>query len=222
MTSRWVLRNVRGRPERLVFVLLSALWLGGCVRFPSMGQAPRLYTLSPNIAAPSASRQPVSWQLVVDLPAAPAALDTDRIAIRPNPMQIEYYGHARWSDPVPKMLQRLLIKGFEQSGRIVGVGPSGMGLRADYELQSELWSFTADYRRGGGPPTARVRLIAKVMREADGRIIAMRSFAASVRAEGDTMKGVAEAFDRALGQVIDAVVPWVLAVPRSPFPAQSQ
>ncbi len=215
MTSRRVLSKSRVRPERLAFALLSALWLGGCVRFPSLGEAPRFYELAPNLAARSVPRQPVVWQLAVDEPTAPAALDTDRIALRPNPLQIEYYGHARWADPVPKMVQRLLIKGFEQSGRIVGVGAAGMGLRADYELHSELWNFTANYRGGSRSPTVRVRLVVKIMREADGTIIAMRSFAANVPAASDTMGGVTEAFDRALGRVIDAVVPWVLAAPRS-------
>lgn len=197
---------------RLLLAALTALVVAGCVRLPSPGEAPRLYALAPKIAHAAAHR-PVPWQLVVDMPSAPAALDTDHIALRPTPLEIEYYGHARWADPAPRMVQRLLIKGFEQSGDIVGVGASGMGLRADYELQSELWDFTASYRRAGGAPTVRVRLVAKMVRESDAEIVATRSFVASVPAASDTMNGVTEAFDRALGQVIGAVVPWALAVP---------
>ena len=61
----------------------------------------------------------------------------------------------------------------------------------------------------------RIRLVARMVREADAGIVASRSFVASVRAGSDTMNGVTEAFDRALGQVIDDVVPWALAVPEA-------
>ena len=98
---------------------------------------PKLYILTPkNTFEPNLPK--VEWQLTVALPIADAALNTARIALRQNPISLEYYARANWVDTAPQMIQTLLVESFENTGKIVSIGRQSVTLRADYSLLTAL------------------------------------------------------------------------------------
>ena len=189
-----------------VCVLAAASLLGGCSLLSSA--PPQLYDLSPkntfDDAAPAAA-----WQLVVEEPTTPNAINTDRIAVRPSALVVQYFGGVKWTDRAPALVQTLLVESFENSGKIIGVGRRSVGMTGDYVLTSELREFEA-VAGADGSTSVVVRLVLKLVRQSSGAIVASTTAAADVTAASDQVPDVVAAFDEALGKVLKRTVTWVL------------
>lgn len=211
-----------GRRETLaVLGLALAGSLAGCVGLPGHGAAPTLYRLS-SARIPAGGQPPVAWQLVVEDPVAAGGLDTDRIALEPSPLRLEYFAGARWTGTAPHLVGSLLLDSFERSGRIPAVGREASGLAADFRLKSDLVDFEAVYGTAAAPPRVRVVLDVKLVEPAGGRILAVRRIAAEVPASADRMPAIVSAFDQALQKVLAETVTWTLREGASAAPGKPQ
>ena len=87
--------------ELSLFTALSVmgLMLSGCGSISLVKPSPAadIYDLSINSVA-SEDLATVDWQLVVEEPLAPRALNTDRIMIKTSPHVIKYVASSRWSE----------------------------------------------------------------------------------------------------------------------------
>jgi cholesterol transport system auxiliary component len=186
----------------------AALLLGGCELIKAAEEPTDLYTLTPKSTFES-DMPSVLWQLVVEVPNASAYLNTSRIAIAQTPTSSDYYAKTGWTDRAPLMVQTRIVDSFENSHKIVAVARESISLRANYVLQTDLRNFEAMYFYGGAP-IAHVRLVAKLVRMPDRQIIGVGTFERCVRARGDKVPKVVEAFDQALGSVMKRLVSWTL------------
>lgn len=195
-----------------------ALLLGGgaaalsaCAPLGAIQQAtipPALYRLSPKSTFKDGLAG-LRAQLVIDEPTAGAAVDTDRIAVRPHPLMIEYLPASRWVDRAPLMVQTLLVESFENADDALSVGRRATGLAADYTLLTELREFQVEAPQDG-PLTAYIRLNFKLVAEPGGLIFAARTIERRVEAaSAEPLAGV-EAMDEAFGKVIRRGVEWTL------------
>jgi cholesterol transport system auxiliary component len=195
-------------------LVLGALMLApaGCGSLlPTGGAPPKLYTLTP--ASDFGAGTPVRWQLLVDIPVSPAALDTERIALSRSAITIDYYAEAAWTDRAPLMIQSLLVQSFENSGRITAIGRESLALRADYVLRPELRHFEAEYRDGAAP-SARVAVGVKLVKLPERAIVAQRNFEAAAPAAANEMAAIVESFDKALREAMRQIVDWTLTTVR--------
>lgn len=203
----------RRRLLRLALAGLPAAALAGCADIlPGQTPPPQLYRLTPKSTFPE-GLPTVSWQLVLSPPDADAALDTTRIALMQEPTRIQYYAASGWTDTAPSMVQTLLLESFENSDKIIAVGRRTVGLRADFELRTELREFQAEYF--GGKIEIRVTVNAKLIRAAERAIVGSQSFEATAIAPEDSLPVVVQAFDDALGAVLKALVAWTLVTGES-------
>jgi cholesterol transport system auxiliary component len=200
---------MRGSFARALTVLTLALILGGC-SLPNFGSGPPpdLYVLSPKSTFSNDIPQ-VDWQLVVDEPSTAKGIDTDRIAIAPQPLEVKYFGGSRWADRAPRMMQQLLIQSFENTKKIVSVGRQSLGLRSDFVMKTELREFQAEKTEDGGT-VVRVRLNVKLLRPAIGQIVASESFESVKPAKSEAVPDIVQAFDDAVGAVLKRSVTWTL------------
>ena len=185
----------------------------------SSGPPPAYFTLSPKSTFDE-NLPTVDWQLVVEKPVTSGSLATQRVALTQDPMQIEYFANARWSEAAPQLIQTLLVESFENSNKIVAVGRQAIGLRSDFNLKSELREFQAEYG-GDKVPTVRVRINAKIIRQARRQIIASRTFEKQVKAKGSSMAAVIRAFDNASGKILKRIVGWTLITADAAKPRRS-
>mgnify|MGYP003388813745 CR=1 FL=1 len=200
-------------------VMALASFVAGCAGNILPGAAndpPKLYVLTPKNTF-SQNLPKVDWQLTVALPVADAALNTARIALRHNPISLEYYARANWVDTAPRMIQTLLVESFENSASIISIGRQSVTLRADYSLLTDLREFQAEYI-GGGPPRIRIRLNAKMVRMPQRTILATQTFEFVEPAASSDLQAVVSAFDVALGKTLKRIVEWSLksVPPESP------
>lgn len=205
LSRRRLLRAAGGLPLLAVPGLLT-----GCADIiPGQSPPPELYRLTPKSTFPE-GLPTADWQLVLSVPSADAALDTTRIALMLQPTRIEYYARAGWTDRAPSMVQTLMLESFENSEKIVAVGRRAIGLRADFELKTELREFQAEYF--DGPIRAHVAVNAKLVRAAERAIVGQATFEAIEEAPVDDLPVVVQAFDAALGSVLKRLVEWTLLI----------
>ncbi len=202
------------RPARLnvPLVTLLVLSLAACSlpNLPGSGKPPELYDLTPKSTF-SEDLPSVDWQLIIEVPTAPAGLDTNRIAVRETATKISYIKDVTWIDRVPSLVQTLLVESFENSERIVAVGRESVGLRADYVLKSDIREFQLE--RGGGKDRVHVRFNAKLVRMPERVIIGTITASHDVHISNSSISTVIGGFDDALGKVLKKVVEWTLTLP---------
>lgn len=133
-------RQDRGARRRNASVLAGAVLaasLAGCAAI--IPQTPNaIFDLrAPGHVAPPRG----SLQILVPPPTMLKALDTDRIAARPNPAQYAYLPGAVWSDQLPRLLQARLMQTLQNSGRVRAAALPGQGLLIDYQIVVDVRAF---------------------------------------------------------------------------------
>ena len=188
------------------------LALAGCASIlPQPAPVPQLYRLTPAaVAAPAPRRTPVPLQLLVDVPSAPAAIDTQRLALSRGPTRLDYFAAAAWTDTAPRMLQSLIVSSLESAGGIKAVARDTLELLADVVLMSDLQHFEAAYQ-GAGPPTIRIEIACRLVRMPDRSIVAARRFTATAPARANDVPAIVDAFNDAFHQVMRQIEPWTAA-----------
>ncbi|MBB5884870.1 ABC transporter [Xanthomonas sp. LMG 8992] len=197
------------KPMRAFFLLaVPALLLAGC-SLPGGSKEP-VTIYAPDVRVTADPAWPtVSWQLALTKPSAARVVDSSRIAVRPTPDELQVYGGVSWAQPATDMLEDMLLRAFEDSGRIPGVARLGTGIRADYKLLLDLRRFEADYA-GRTVPSATIELNAKLLYSADQRVVASRTFLVTQPAAGTAESQVVDAFGQAMSQLGHDVVGWTL------------
>jgi cholesterol transport system auxiliary component len=200
------------RFARRALVLALGLGLAGCGGLlPPPPPPPDLYTLSPASPSPAESRPHRAVQILVGDIAAPAALDTTRIALNHDPTRVEYFAKADWTDRAPLLVRNLLRDTLERSGAFKAVALRSLALRADYVVLGDLRHFEADYS-AGSPPQIRVAVELEVVRGAGGEILGQKTFAASVPAAANAIPAIVNAFDAAAHDALKNATPWVASL----------
>lgn len=160
-------------------------------------------------SAPNAEWPRAGWSLLVSRPVAGTQIDSERINVQPAPGTVQVYKGAAWTDAAPDLLQVSLLKGFEDSQKILSVSRSGGGVRGEYQLLTELRRFESVYAQPG-QPQAMIEIYARLVHTADGRVVAARSFTGNEPAAGEAVAAVVEAFSRALDRTTGEIVGWTL------------
>ncbi|MBV9220295.1 MAG: membrane integrity-associated transporter subunit PqiC [Methylobacteriaceae bacterium] len=146
-------------------------------------------------------------QLVVSEPFASAALDSDRIVVRPHADQLNYYPAVQWADRLPSLVQTRLIESFENAKVLRAVGRPGDRLAATVTLESEIRAFEIDIEQH----EAVVEISAKLVSDPGGRILASNLFSARVPAASGGAAASVPALDAALAEVLKQIVAWASA-----------
>lgn len=190
---------------RVALLVLPMVLVGGCSSLLNVKAQP-FTTYSPSFSAAPSAGPRVDWQLIVETPLASATLDTTRMLAMPSPGVLEVFPAARWRDTTPALLRSLVVEGFEQSGRIVGIGSAQSGLRADFALAIDLRDFQLEVHAGGAQ--AVVRFQANLLDYTGNRMLATRSFSAEAPSAGTDSASAFGAFEHALNTVIPELIEW--------------
>jgi cholesterol transport system auxiliary component len=199
--------------RRLALALSLPLALGGCAAVSAIGSATEaleVYELSTPTDLPVRQGAPQRRDIIVEVPTTGGALSTDRIMVRPAPLQAQYLPGVRWSEEAPVMLQTLMLRALDRTGAFQYVGRRPLGQGGDFAIVTELVDFQAELSPDGASAQVEVRMIARIVRERGVQIVATRSFAAQEAAQSLDDDAIANAFDAATGRVISDFSVWTL------------
>ncbi len=197
-------------------LFVCCLMLGACAPLALHRPELSIYALD-GVGAPRPGPK-VTWQLVVDEPYAAGPLAGSRIAVRAAAHSYGVLSGARWPERAPRVVQDLVLRGFDDAGRIIGVGRGSAGLRGDFALLLELRRFEADYRDGR---EVAVTVGARLTRYASNEALATRVFEARVPIDGRGNDAVVAAFNAALASIVPELVDWTLITGEANWQSQN-
>jgi len=188
---------------------LLSLLAGGCVALPGQGPGPREYRLTAKSTFPP-DLPKVRWGLSVTEPDAQRTVDTNRVALIRQGVEVAYLADVVWIDRAPSMIQDLIVQSFVNSGAIATVGTDRDRLDASFLLRTILRTFQVQGAPGSADSTAQVgfdaTLLAVPQRNSGGTTtIAKRSPVAAA-----SVQAVIDAFEDAMGQALKELVTWTL------------
>ncbi|HBK93048.1 MAG TPA: hypothetical protein DDZ68_15395 [Parvularcula sp.] len=192
-------------PRSLAPLFLAAA-LSGCVSvLPDAAPPPARFTVS-DITVETAAA-PVTWTLGVEEPEATLAYNSAKIALSRAPGRIEYYAGGEWVDRAPRLFGVALVRSFENTGAIKGVGSRQTLPVSNFILQTDIRRLGVVF--DGGEKRAEV---AAFVRLTNGRSVihAAKLFSATQIAAADTPEAAAAALDAALSAVQRDIVAWTL------------
>lgn len=178
--------------------------LAGCASLlgATAGDPPALYDLTAPVPQNVGD---TGVQLLVPTPTAVRALDTERIAAKPDVRQYAYLPDAAWVDKLPVLLQDRLIETFENVGLRGAVGRPGQSLFIDYQVVINLRAFEI------AGDEAVVSFTVKLLNDANGRVRATEIITSSAPLSGMTNDAFVEALDRAMDAAFIDLTQFVLA-----------
>ena len=206
------MRTPAARASRRWLVGALVLALTGCTKLLGLGPPPHLYRVTLRSTYPG-DLPHRSGQLLVDVPFAPAGLDTTRIPLSRSAVSIDYFADSEWIDRVPLMVQTALLDSFESSGAITAIDREAIGLRADLILKTDIRHFEALYDSRAGPPEVWVAIVTRLVDPSGREVVAHASFERRKQAQGNDIAQIVLAFDEALGGVINDIVAWTARNP---------
>lgn len=186
--------------------------LGGCAAVSTLNSASQsLPTFDLTDAAPPPGQPSRSSRvLLVAAPTASSAINTDRIVIRPNVLEVAYLPDGRWIDAAPVHVQALLVRSIANSGAVGFVGGDAAGPVPDFVLLTDLQTFQAELALDGKPTRVAVRMTLTLVRDLDRRLVAARTFEGSAPLGSTDALAVAVAFDSAMRGILREATRWTV------------
>lgn len=190
--------------RRAIVLSLAGLALGACVSvLPDSPPASARYLVTD--VAVAGPQEPAGFTLAVEDPNATLAYNTAKIALSRAPARIEYYAGGEWVDRAPLLFGAALIRSFENTGAIKGVGSRVMLPVSTYVLQTDIRTLAVV--ASGGEKKAEVAVFARLM-SGRSQIHASRLFTASEPVAADTAPAAAAALNAGLAAIQRDLVAW--------------
>ncbi len=188
-------------------ILAAALLLQACVSvLPDAPPPSARYQVTDVTAA--LDRAPVAWTLGVEDPDATLAFNTAKIALSREPARIEYYAGGEWVDRAPRLFGAALVRSFENSGVIQGVGNRISLPVSTYVLQTDIRRLAVVHQNS--EMTANIVIFARLT---NGRstIYGAKLFSASEPVSTDNAGAAAIALNKGLSKIQGEIVDWTIA-----------
>lgn len=200
---------------RRALVLAAMAALSGCAAISAVSDAATpldVFELRAPDGIVARGGRSATRDVIVELPTTSGALSTDRIMIRPDRLQAQYLPDVRWSDPMPVMVQTLMLRSVEATGAARYVGRTPLGASGDFALVTEVVDFQADVAPDGETAVVSIALLVRMVREQDTRIVASRTFTAATQSTSTETRAVIDAFSGASDRVFAEFAAWVQGV----------
>jgi cholesterol transport system auxiliary component len=193
----------KGMPSLAAGVLATVL-MSGCSTTPPSDTF--------DLAAPvvSTDRSAQRRQILVPVPSAIKAINSEKIMVRVSPSEVQYLSGSQWSDTLPRMVQAKLVQAFEATGKLAGVGVPGQGLAIDEQVVTEIRAF--EVQAYGGVKQANIAISVKILNDRNGSVKATKLFTATAPVSGSEPPAFVDGLDRAFADIANQIVSWSLGV----------
>ncbi|MEY8117339.1 ABC-type transport auxiliary lipoprotein family protein [Falsihalocynthiibacter sp. BN13B15] len=205
----------RSNPFVMIRSLVLLTVVSGCSALTALNDVSTpldVYELRAPVDIQATTRRQLPRDVIIELPATSGALATDRIMIRPNALQAQYLPEVRWSDATPVMVQTLMLRSVEATGAVRYVGRQPLASHGDFAVVTELVDFQAELNADTQTATVQLKLIVRVIRESDAKIVASKTFRASAPSASTETQILVEAFNAASTVLFSEFAGWLPSV----------
>lgn len=193
------------------FSLAALLLLSACtsplVSRPSPPES--LYLLEDGRPAAKAL-DPAGPSIQVSAPVAAPGYGGARLLYLREAHHLEAYAYHRWADAPARMLEPLLVRELEASGRFRVVVPSHVSSRSELRLDSELLYLHQRFTDGGSRVELGLRV--DVVETDSARVLAGEVFRLQEPVTDPVPYGVVEASNRAVTALLRQVREWIISI----------
>jgi cholesterol transport system auxiliary component len=151
--------------------------------------------------------------LLLEPTTAEGFYDTQAIVYSRSPGTRAYYQLNSWTEPPGRRLDALLMQRLDCSGAFAAVAPATAGVSATFVLSAHLEEIYHD--TSTSPGQARIVLTAVLSDQTRRTIASQHRFWASAPVTTADAAGAVQAFDIALGPLLDEIADWTGQVARS-------
>jgi cholesterol transport system auxiliary component len=181
--------------------------LAGCVSFGQQ-ETQRYYVLD---ASSGAKTRKVVTPRAATLLVAPTTTsgfyETPEIVYSRAPGERAYYQLSTWTERPSRRLTELLVMRLERDGLFKTVAADSSGVQGELVLNTHLAEF---YHDAATPPgSVKVTITAELMDPARRVLLARHTFNRSEAAASYDAPGAVQAFNRAVGAILDDISAWV-------------
>jgi cholesterol transport system auxiliary component len=197
---------------KALIVMAAGIALTGCINVLPKTKPIQLYRFGytteprkgdkdgPTPEAPAINGAAVPVQLgQIDFPQEAAG---DRV-LTTEGNEVSYTGGSRWAAPASELFQDAVKEGFSRGATTVRLDRRG-GSMTSYRLEMVVHHFESAYKRGR--PTVTIALDARLVRLSDRAVVGQRYITADVGVRHNDMSLMAEAYDQATTEVVQALV----------------
>jgi cholesterol transport system auxiliary component len=198
----------RSRTLPLAAALAAAAMLAGCISLLPKAQPVQLYRFGETAPAPSQAAAQARFTIAPALTGFDRAAAGDRI-LTVNGGEAAYIKGSRWVSSALSQFDNAVQRAFDADNGPARLASRGEMGRGDYLLKLDVRRFQAEYRNGAGaPPTIVVDVHASLGRTSDRLNAGAHVFHAEVTAGDNRVGPIADAFDKAVAQVVGEIVAW--------------
>jgi cholesterol transport system auxiliary component len=181
--------------------------LAGCVSFGQQ-ETQRYYVLD---ASSGAKTRKVVTPRAATLLVAPTTTsgfyETPEIVYSRAPGERAYYQLSTWTERPSRRITALLAMRLERDGLFKTVAADSSGVQGELVLNTHLAEF---YHDAATPPgSVKVTITAELMDPARRVLLARHTFNRSEAAASYDAPGAVQAFNRAVGAILDDISAWV-------------
>ncbi len=191
------------------FLVLLFLIVTSCTLGP--GETVQRYVLP--VPTVDVHRAPLSLNLQVIPVEVSTGLDTARIAIIENDLQMNYLAGSAWAEPLPQMLQSLWIDALTRSRLATSVNSDSSGAKADRLIHIIAKEFHA-VREDNGEVIVRVDYVVQVMEPLSNAVSAVMQARVEKKAPSSHMDSVMRTFERANAAAMTEVIQKISLKPK--------
>lgn len=185
-------------------LLVAAALAAGCAALPRAPEEPNhVYVLDALVPAPRAPAASSPLVLVVSLPQAQAAYDSDKMIYMTREHELAAFASNRWAEAPARMLRPLLVRALQQTGGFGSVIGGSASARGDIRLETELIKLVQTFMTK--PSQAEIALRATLVEARTRRVIASKLFEGAEPAPEDTPYGGVVATNRLVGKILGDV-----------------
>jgi len=191
---------------RIFLACAAAMLAGGCL---STGERPaqRYYVLADGGAPAARVKTTRPGALLVAPVTTSAFYDTRDIAFSRGAGTRAYYQYSAWTERPGRAIGGLLVARLERSGAFQAVAHATSGVQGGLVMNVHLAEFYHD--AATEPGSARVELTVELVDSVRRTLVARRAFSRSAPAPTYDAPGAAQAFNQALGALLDDVAAWL-------------
>lgn len=203
MTSSFFMRTFT------IGAVTASVFLGGCLSslIPEPAPADVVYRLSDmgDQTVPSDSAIVVR----IDRPSASDVLSGRGIVVSPDGIRLATAGMARWSEPIPTLVQNSFFDALSTRRDIVGVLPTS-GAKTTHRAHLTIRNFEARFDRGElSAPMIIVQYTATVSNASSRELIGTYDVRKKVRADAASVSAIVAAMSDANKSAMSDLVSWI-------------